>query len=365
MLVLFLIVFCCLRVFFIKNSKIDAAASLAPAAFAVAAANIFIWEVSFQNLLLLGLSFLVLAANVRALIRLSARLYIDRYSGGFVIFSTVELVLAVCAAVFVFLDRPVKVEPGSFSSARTVSRVSGSVSRGFETLSPGDFFFRSSGMLYTFSPKPTSPENKDALPLVLFCGSDLAEVYDYEPYLLFLSQKGYEVLAADFYAKDAEYYKGVLNSRILRRFLARNSLAESKKTEAAERTLNIVKSYKALFDIARKGYGEDRTFYFVFDSLDFNSISSIIDYASTTRTGFFVLSRVDEYKTPGLGFVEQTDIPLAKEKGLERDKSLFIPRYVAAKTEETFEDFRGESQTLSSLPLATPGDETGETQGKL
>lgn len=353
LLVLLLIMLCCLRVFFVRNSKVDAAASLAPCAFAVSIASIFVWEVSIPNLFLLALSFLVFAANVRALFRLSARLYIDRYSGSFVIFSIIELALAACALVFIILGRPVRLEPGSFSSVKTVSRIGGNLSRGFRTLPARDFFYRSTGRLYTFSPdskalENEAPEHKDSSPIVLFCGTEIAEVCDYEPYLLLLSQKGYTVAAADFYSRDIEYYEGVLNLRFIRKFVARNGIAEARKADSAECAQNIVKSYKALFSLVRELYGEDRMFYFVFDNLDFDSVSSVLDYASGSQAGFFVLSRVSEYKTPGLGFAEQTDIPLAKEKGLARDKTLFIPRYAALKTIESLSAFKADT-ALPSL----------------
>ena len=77
--------------------------------------------------------------------------------------------------------------------------------------------------------------------------------------------------------------------------------------------------------------------YFVFDSLEFDSICQITETAGIQTAGFFSLNTIQEYKTPKFGFIEQTNIPLAKKYGFSRDSSLFIPRYLANKTAEQIE----------------------------
>ena len=254
-LVVFLLFIISARFFFTKNAKIDSCAILAPITFVLSIINIVLWNLNDANLILAIFSLIVFATNFRALIRLSASLLVDRYSPFFCFFSLLELIFTVLLSVFLILNRPVKTTPKDFASTKTILRLSGNVSRGFTPLLPKDFFYKSTGTLKIFAPAPTeavslahepadlpaqtsgntgllsyndaNPTPLDApaapqqnpSPLVLFCGSGTAETADYEPYLLFLSQKGYTVLAADFYADDCLYLPGIFNSRIFRKFL--------------------------------------------------------------------------------------------------------------------------------------------------
>lgn len=364
MLIVFLLTVISARFFFTKNAKIDSCAILAPITFALSLVNIFLWNLTETNLILAIFSLIVFATNFRALIRLSANLFIDRYSPFFCIFSTLELIFTVLLAIFLVLNRPVKAVPKDFASTKTICRLSGNVSRGFTPLLAKDFFYKSTGTLKIFAPastkdtesapaptsasepaaEPAAPEQETApnsaapqkknTPLLLFCGNGTAETADYEPYLLFLSKKGYTVLAADFYADDCLYLPGIYNSRFLRKFLLLKDKDFLKKTQSSATKLNQVNSYKALTKLAGELYGADTPLFFVFDSLDFDSISEITENAAPQSQGFFSLNSIPEYKTPNLGFIEQTNIRLAKKQGLSRDPSLFIPRYLANKTEE-------------------------------
>ncbi|WP_296706349.1 hypothetical protein [Treponema sp. UBA7570] len=272
--------------------------------------------------------------------------------------------MIVFSAVFLILNRPVKIEPKNFNSKKTVYRLSGSISHGFEQLLPGDFFYSSTGTLKIYEPLTISSEKtelkkifsentetttlelpaptqeltqKKQKPIIVFCGSETAETQDYEPYLLFLSKKGFTVLAADFYSHDCLYLPGILNSRIFRKFMFLNDKNNFQKTETIAAKLNHTNSYKALAKLAQKLYGKDFPLFFVFDSLDFKSICQITENAGVQTAGFFSLNTIQEYKTSKFGFIEQTNIPLAKKYGLSRDSSLFIPRYLANKTAEQIE----------------------------
>ena len=350
MLVIFLLFVCCFRTFFSKTSRIDSAAILAPVAFLISILNIFLWNLNVPNIFLLCLSLLVMLSNLRALIRLSARVFVDRYSAASVIFSILELILVIFVGTVIFLNRPVKLTPQDFNSVKTKSRLSGNASRGFKPIAETDFFRSSTGTLYTYRPKHAEEENQQQ-PIILFCGTDIAEVQDYEPYFLFLSSKGYEVLAADFYASDMEYLPGVYNSRFLRKTFSlhnflksknnlKNDTAQTPQTEQGSQAgdfsnpkeLNKINSYKALTKLASSLYGTERTFFYIFDSLSFEQINRITEDAGSQLNGYFCLNQIPEYKTAGLGFIEQTDVFIAGDFELKRDASLFIPRYVSNKT---------------------------------
>lgn len=351
MLIVFLLFIVCVRFFFTQNLTIDSCAVLAPVAFFISLANIFLWNLTIPNIYLAVLSFIVFATNFRAILRLFSRVFVDRYSIAFSIFSILELILIVFSAVILILNRPVKIEPRNFDSKKTVYRLNGSISHGFEPLLSGDFFYKSTGTLKIYEPLTNFSENKvlelpvstqeltqkKQKPIIVFCGSETAETQDYEPYLLFLSKKGFTVLATDFYSHDCLYLPGIFNSRIFRKFMFLNDKNNFQKNETLATKLNHTNSYKALTKLAQKLYGKDFPLYFVFDSLDFNSICQVTENAGIQTAGFFSLNTIQEYKTPKFGFIEQTNIPLAKKYGLSRDSSLFIPRYLANKTAEQIE----------------------------
>lgn len=354
MLIVFLLFIVCVRFFFAQNLTIDSCAVLAPVAFFISLANIFLWNLTIPNIFLTALSFIVFATNFRAILRLFSRVFVDRYSVAFSVFSILELILIVFSAVILILNRPVKIEPSNFDSKKTVYRLSGSISHGFEQLLPGDFFYSSTGTLKIYEPLTNFSENtettthelpaptqeltqKKQKPIIVFCGSETAETQDYEPYLLFLSKKGFTVLTADFYSHDCLYLPGIFNSRIFRKFMFLNNKNNFQKSETLAAKLNHTNSYKALTKLAQKLYGKDFPLYFVFDSMDFDSICQITENAGVQTAGFFSLNTIQEYKTPKFGFIEQTNIPLAKKYGFSRDSSLFIPRYLANKTAEQIE----------------------------
>lgn len=329
MLVIFLLFICCIRIFFTKNSKIDSATVLAPVAFVISIFNIFLWNINLPNIFLFFLSFFVFLSNIRALFRLSARVFVDRYSVLFVIFSIFELLLIVFAGILLFINRPVKLEPKKFNVTKEKTILNEDFFKNFNIHSKLSFFNFSSKIIYTYSPSEEI-QQKD-LPIVLFCGTDIAEVQDYEPYLLLLASKGCKILAADIYESKGTESSEIFNSRFLRKFLSTKDKAESSDKE---------KNYIELTRIAQKFYGYEQKFFFVFDATDFESINKITENAGIQNDGFFCLNSIPEFKTTSLGFIEQTNVHLARSLGFERDPSLFIPRYLAGKTFEEIENSR-------------------------
>ncbi len=327
MLVIFLLFICCVRIFFTKNSKIDSAAVLAPLAFVISIFNIFLWNVNCTNIFLLFLSLFVFLSNIRALFRLSARVFVDRYSAAFVIFTIIELLLVVFLGIFTFINRPVKLEPQKFNVKKQKTILNDDFTQNFNIHSKLNFFNLYPRIIYTYN----SEENKTGkeLPLVLFCGTNIAEVQDYEPYFLLLASKGCTILAADFYGTQQAEGSALYNSKFLRKFFS----AQNKTQE-----IDKEKSYIELTRIAQKIYGYEQKFFFVFDATDFEAINKITENAVFQNGGFFCLNSIPEFKTSSLGFIEQTNIPLARKLGFDRDSSLFIPRYLAGKTFEEIEN---------------------------
>ena len=221
-------------------------------------------------------------------------------------------------------NRPVKVEPEKFNTQKKVFRLAGNFASGFHIIKDFSFNERCTAFFYSYTPALGDKEN---LPLIVLAGTEKAEITQYEPYILFLTKAGFTVVAGDFYARDTNFYDGILNSRFLRKFYSDLGNASN-----SERNTIRIRTYKSLVNLSESVYGNERAFYFVTDSLDFDSVYEIMEYAGQKSLGFFPLNKISEYKSPELGFIEQTDIFVAKKIGLLRDKSFFIPRYAANKT---------------------------------
>ena len=165
---------------------------------------------------------------------------------------------------------------------------------------------------------------------------------------MILAQKGYTVLAADFYTADTQLIsknteeiakKYLLESKFFRRFAALASEMEDPKEFeklVLEEQKMATRKYSSLTRIALELFGDETKLFYVVDGVDFDSIYAVVEEFNTepylNAKGFFSMNRVDEYKTSGYGFIEQTDVLLAHGKGIERENKFFIARYVANKS---------------------------------
>ncbi|WP_191017447.1 hypothetical protein [Treponema zioleckii] len=181
----------------------------------------------------------------------------------------------------------------------------------------------------------SSPTQTADKPLIVFLSNPQATTTNYEPYFMFLAAKGYTVVSADFYLRDAQFFSDFKNTRLLRRFATIKKLLFDAKDESFEqKAKNISKrNYETLLKFILEIYGENQKVFLITDSLNIDEIYAIRYKFRKNAIGVFLLDSVKEYKTPTYGFIEQTDVLLAQTQfKLKRDKTLFIPRYVANKT---------------------------------
>ncbi len=349
-LVLIIIFFCSVRVLFLRHSRVDCLAAFAPAALILSILIFFCFDFSLQTLCLFLLSVLVFFTNFRAILRLHAQLIVDSYSVGFVMFSIINLILSLALAAILIMFRPVKYNAKDFGITKTQHTLTGSASnlRIRESYFTGESF---SGDLFIYKPVLNDEITANLYsenPVIIFTPGIRATVQNYEPYLMLLAQKGYTVLAADFYTADTRLLskntenlakKRLLESKFFRRFAALAS--EMKEPEKFEKIVleeqeMATRKYSSLTRIALELFGDETKVFYIVDGVDFDSIYAVVEEFNTepysNAKGFFSMNRVDEYKSGGYGFIEQTDILLAHDKGLERENKFFIARYVANKT---------------------------------
>ena len=355
MLVLILILACCARIFFIKDARVDSFAAFSPIALAISLFIFFCFDFTPLNLFVFALALIVFFTNFRSVLRLASSLVVDNYSAVFVIFTIIELILTLLLAALIILHRPVRYSEKDFSVIKEYHELTGTT----ESLRVRDSFWKGepfSGILLVYKPvihdEITAEIYRDH-PVILFSASIRANVQNYEPYLMLLAQKGYTVVAGDFYTKDMPmlsdysekpFLRACLESRFFRRFFAlqlerfdSERFLELLKKEQSYAT----KKYSALTKITLELFGDETHVFYVVDGVDFDSIYAVVDEFNTepyaNAKGFFSMNRVDEYKTSGYGFIEQTDVLLARRQGIEREDKFFIARLVANRTIKAIE----------------------------
>lgn len=354
LLVLFLLAVTCLRIFFQKHVKTDALAAVPIIALLISILNFFTFGASFFSFVILFLSFFVFIWNVRALLRLKENLVIDHYGPWFVTVSLFNLVLiiAVCASVVIF--RPLNVYSKKSGVSKTVTRYTGSFSKGFK---PVDKFFQGSNakiIKYKKTQKaiyvknsfgsntqqmPKANENLDSKGTILFIPDITATSETYSPVLIKLAQDGYTVYSAEFYSKDMPWFGNILDSMYARSYFFRvkKLLHHEEYLKDISGTENkFVKQYEAFVKIINPAekdavaiVGEDiaeKSFPVVLKE------SILVDFS-------FNLGKVQGYTTAGYGPVEQTNPLVAKMLGYNRDTSLFMSVHLATAIENAFSDY--------------------------
>jgi hypothetical protein len=367
LLVLSLLVISCARVFFIQNAKIDSATVVPAAAFLFSLCTFVVWGAEIPLVLCLALSLLVMLTNCRALHRFCSHLYVDHYSIVFSIFSIVELVLSLILLVLVVLFRPVHYTTKKFNAVKTRTLLSGSLASGLEQTER--LFSKASGILYTYAPAPTvapaESTERSSKPCIIFVPGKRANVIQYEPYFLFLAQKGYTVCAAEFYSSEMKWFSPAADTKFLRRAAGvLLSLRNQKDYDSfAKKTSDqTAQEYAALAKTVLGIEGTGTPLFVVTDGIDTATTVKIITAVRKNCTGYFSLARIREYKTSGYGFVEQTDVWLGKALGVERDSSFFIPRYAANKTiaaaESSIKPHKRTAAPVTSQQQTAPADQT-------
>ncbi len=317
LLALFLQFACCVRILFTKNSRIDSIVVLTPVAFIISILNFYIWGANYFSCFFMVFSFLVLLTNGRSLFRLAARLYIDRYSPLFVISTVLEMLIIIFSIAVLIFFFPVRINSKTFNVTETK-----------QSYPDKNNLSLSEAFVYTLQGE--SP--REDYPVIVFSGTETSSFCDYEPFLLFLAQKGCTIVYADVFKRDDQPFNWK-EMRIFKKDRAIiQALTQKQEPQPVEDQLkNNIYAYQLVMNMAAEKFGPDRKVFFIFDVLDYDSICRITDLSGEKFSGFYSLNRIPEYKTPGFGFIEQSNVVLAKRFGLTRDKSLFIPRYCSSK----------------------------------
>lgn len=362
-MILVLLIFNSTRSFFLKYSRIDSLAVLAPISMVLVILQILAWGIDVFTLLLLVISVFAFFTNFRALLRLSSGLYVDHYSVAFRIGEVLVLLASVLELGLLIYFRPVYLNTKNYNVSIQKVRLEGSFAGGFFTASA---FENPSANMWIIQPANEKDFNGGIIALLT---DKRADISDYAPYTFSLAKKGFKVYAVDFYARDLKwfytmgdvryfrrifmlfsYFKNPVKFELEKEFYTYNSMQEMnavleiiKQNENADagRGANIYaddeyENYEnkedAVESTMEKPNGNTVLPLFVGDWMAEIALQDFEKLHRDEICGVFYFAVEEEYSTPGFGFVEQTRPLVAYVLGKERNANLEKTTVLAEKT---------------------------------
>lgn len=329
LIILFLIILNCGRLFFLKFGRVDVLTLLAPLCVILSILQIVAWKADFFSLILLGISIFCFFVNFRAFLRFLSGLYVDHYSLAFKIGAILVLLAAIAEVVLVVMFFPRAIKDTDFNAKKTVKLLSGSFNYGFEKI----------GILpvvncemFIYEPEEESLK-KDTV--VLFFSDKRADTSHYEPYLMSLADNGYTVCSADYFSKDLKWFHSFADNRFFRRmFMILKYFSNETMfvTENEFYTYNTINECEATLKFAKQYFGEDKKFFFIGDVMTFEGVKDYSSRNSNSSEGCFNIAELEVYKTPGFGCVQQLAPVLGYKFNVEPSSDFSIPRKMAEET---------------------------------
>lgn len=337
-IILVLLMLCCSRFFFIKRTRIDSFALFAPLSFILLILQIVSWGLNVSEFFILIITIIVLITNYRSVLRFFNHLYVDFYRLPFIIASSISLVLIVALIVVLLLNIPRPLVPEKFQTKVEIQYFSQQEDGNF--VQSDKIFSNRNLKLSIYSP---SEENKsaDKNTVFLFVPDKKASSLAYEPYLVLLAKYGYTIYAGNFGFSTVQGAPKYVPQEFLRFELLRKTVFEKPDQEFFDEHPEYYDAYSKEFEIlsqiANEQESKVKNFAIIGDNSSARCFDKIKNPARTIDFAF-ALNSVPEYKTSGYGFIESIDPIFAKIRfEIKKDKTYFIPSYVAMKTKNALE----------------------------
>lgn len=323
LLILYLLLLNCCRMFFLRYGKVDSLTILAPITVILAVLQIFAWGVSTVSVVILFISLFCFFTNFRALLRFAGGLYVDHYNFGFKVGAFLVIILSLLVTGFLFKYRPVILNKKSFDVVQKKVRVSGDFTGG---LRKSELFEKADGEILIIEPE----KNWNCQSIVVIADKR-ADSIEYIPLMKFLAVKGYRVYGGDFFTRDSKWLGKAGNFKSVRKFLMKTAYFDNPTKFEAEKefySFNCQKELKEMLDFVEREEAVESEnglqFEPVFVIGDWMSDICLEDVAKNDSriSGYLKLSEVKEYETCGFGFVQQTEPFTAHLLGKERDERL-------------------------------------------
>ena len=330
-----------LRVFFVNSPKRDPLVALAPFTFILAILQVFAWGLDLFTGLGVVISFLVLLSNFHAMFRYSERLYVDHYSGLMRVWAIFTDMLSFGAIILLLFFPPLDMNSKKIGIEVQQTKYSGDFMNGFE---PSVGFDLGSVDFYEFYPEGHNAEvvksngiSGFSSNVVLFIPDKRGDTVNYKPYLQLLAAEGYNVVSADFFARDCKWLHSIFDSKILRRtVLVTESLADGQRFGSQREfyTYNILLECKALYKMIKEKYGENCKIFLIGDGMADEAVADFSRKYPDDITGYFCLDFVHEYESAGYGCIAQTAPVLNSILGIPRERRFATPKLLVERSKE-------------------------------
>ena len=318
------------RVFFSKHIKKDSLVILAPVSLILAVSNIFAYGLHGITIQLFLIACLSVITNVHSLLRYSEKLFIDRFS--IIMKSSCVLIIlfSIISSIFLLANNPAEVDKKSLNVDIKTAYYEGSFRNGFE---PAQVFSKKAVYFTEYKKQGLSDSPKN---VVVFVSDKRGDSMNYKPFLQILANTGFTVCTFDFYTDDLDW--GVQhNERIWRSYELIQKSLKDKDPYAADRKkyeYNITIECNGLIPLLEERYGKDCKYYFIADGIAVKPVKEFVASNPEKTTGVFCLDSISEYAGAGFGNIEMTNPFISRKMDIKKDKTAFIPKYLAKKASE-------------------------------
>ncbi len=337
LLVLFLLIVSCARVFFIHSTRSDPVAALPIVAFLISVLNVLAYGVNIAELLVFLLSFFVFIWNIRALLRFNSNLVIDHYGPWFIFISIINLILILGAVVLIILFRPARVNMKKYQVEKTSAAYTGTLYNGFAEITvPWE---HKALFLTWFKPSEKNTVSRENKPLIVFVPDECSSSDIYEPFMVKLAHDGYTVCAADIFAKDYKWFNNIADSKILRKAVMRYEKLYNPQKYAAinsEKDKKTTLALNALIDLLKKQNNEP--FVLVGDGNVYPAFIESRAKHTDSVAAIFDLSKIESNTIPCYGPVDYAEPLFAWLLKVKRDDTMYLASHLAIVLENSIKE---------------------------
>ncbi|MEE1182595.1 MAG: hypothetical protein UHY90_10120 [Treponema sp.] len=325
LLVLGLILLGSIRFFFVSHTRKDSLSVVLLVGFIISIFNIFVFGLSFREIVVFLFSLWASVWNFRSILRLVSDVIVDHYDVRLVVISIIDAIACVFLILCVFKFMPAQCNAEKMEVTEKVSTFTGDFEKGFSEVK--ESFKFTTAKIWNFESRV---KNTAGRTIIIFVPPETADVEVYRLMLQKLAKNGYSVYAADFCTKEAEWFNKFFDLPFMRRYSLITSFMNNKdeyKKLHIENKNYLVQEYAYLIKYAAPL--ENEMVFLLTENDVADVMNTVRNLNGTLIKGSFDLAFLEDNPSKGFGPVENSDPVLAWQLGLEPDRSGYISSHLA------------------------------------
>lgn len=328
LLVLFLMLLCCCRMFLLKYGKVDSLTILAPISVLLSVLQIVAWGADIFSIVIFLISLFCFFTNFRALLRFTGGLYVDHYNFGFMLGAFFVIILSIFVGFVLLIYRPVNFSKKDYRVQQQKVLLSGDFIGGFKE---SGLFEAKTAHIYSYK---TTDKQVDRNQAVIVISDKRGDAIEYFPLMKYLASNGYTVFSGDFYARDLKWFRNAADSKCFRKFLMKyNSFQNKVKFEGQKEFYgyNTKRELEAMVNYVSKDFEE---IYVIGDWMSDIALDDFAKEQPDAIKGCLHLSALEGYETVGYGFIQQTNPFFARCLNVKGGVPLNLYDYILTQVNE-------------------------------